>query len=461
MVSFTDGEWVIITPEGYFNASPNGAENLNVRIGNEVYSIDQFYNKFYRPKLVELALAGKKLARMDDIGSVASRFLAPSVMITSPASGKTIDQEKLTLEVSVKDNGGGIGEIMVYCNGVQVSNRSRGIVLTKKEGTEFFRFDILLAEGRNDLKVMASNRDSSMISRPSEVTVTANMVAEKPNLHAIVVGINHYQNKSITLKYAVTDAKAFASVIKEKGSTLFNQVNVRLLTTPSETTREAIIQAFEKVRENVKPNDLFIFFNASHGIIVEIDKEDQYYLLTSNILHLSSDRIAGSALNQQELAQLIGSVPAQKKLIFLDTCHAGKVGKTIKLALLEQRRGLNESTAVKILYKSVGSSVFSASSDKEFSFEGYQGHGLFTYVLLEGLRGKADIKKEGFVTVNGLKYYMEDEIVTLSEKFFKRQQTPVIEAGSNRVKLGKDQTEMDASFIAMCFYFLLAQTIWE
>ncbi|MDO9559944.1 MAG: WD40 repeat domain-containing protein, partial [Syntrophales bacterium] len=52
MSSFSDGEWVVITPEGYFNASPNGAKHLNVRVGNKVYGIDQFYAKFYRPELV-------------------------------------------------------------------------------------------------------------------------------------------------------------------------------------------------------------------------------------------------------------------------------------------------------------------------------------------------------------------------------------------------------------------------
>jgi len=30
LVGFTDGEWVTVTPECYFNASPNGARHLNV-----------------------------------------------------------------------------------------------------------------------------------------------------------------------------------------------------------------------------------------------------------------------------------------------------------------------------------------------------------------------------------------------------------------------------------------------
>ena len=58
MVSFTDGEWISITPEGYFNVSKNGAKYLNVLTGPmSVTSIDTYYETFYRPDIVKSALA--------------------------------------------------------------------------------------------------------------------------------------------------------------------------------------------------------------------------------------------------------------------------------------------------------------------------------------------------------------------------------------------------------------------
>ncbi|MDP2278615.1 MAG: hypothetical protein Q8K51_10375, partial [Nitrospirota bacterium] len=68
-ISFKDGEWVIITPEGYFNASPNGAKHLNVRVGNNVYSVDNFYEKFFNPVYVasvSSVLQGKKVEAVAD-----------------------------------------------------------------------------------------------------------------------------------------------------------------------------------------------------------------------------------------------------------------------------------------------------------------------------------------------------------------------------------------------------------
>jgi WD40 repeat protein len=58
-VSFTDREWVVTTPEGYYDTSANGDKNLNVRIGNSVYGIENYRATFMRPDLVQAALSGK------------------------------------------------------------------------------------------------------------------------------------------------------------------------------------------------------------------------------------------------------------------------------------------------------------------------------------------------------------------------------------------------------------------
>jgi WD40 repeat protein len=56
MVGFKDGEWVVITPEGYYNASNGGDKYLRIRIGNNFHSIDQYRSEFFKPQIVEVAL---------------------------------------------------------------------------------------------------------------------------------------------------------------------------------------------------------------------------------------------------------------------------------------------------------------------------------------------------------------------------------------------------------------------
>jgi WD40 repeat protein len=63
MFRFDDGEWVCLTPKGYFNASTFGASYLNVRLeaSNEVVGMEGDYLKrFYRPDLVSQVLSSGK-----------------------------------------------------------------------------------------------------------------------------------------------------------------------------------------------------------------------------------------------------------------------------------------------------------------------------------------------------------------------------------------------------------------
>lgn len=438
-ISFTDGEWIVITPEGYFNASPNGAKHLNVRVNNKVYGIDQFYAKFYRPELVQLALAGKEVPKGELITDIAAKKPAPNVQILSPVPNSLVDQDSVAVTLKITDSGGGIGSVNIYLNGAQVANDTRGVIVKGKASANerILSFTIPLLKGQNEIRAVAFNGENSMESNPALISVTSKAVMSKPNLYALVIGINTYKNQSISLTYAVPDATAFAGTLKKIASPLFEKADIRTLVTPETTTKEAITKAFEEVRQLVKPNDLFIFYNASHGTVEVVNNEEQYFLLTSNVRLLSSQHISKDALSHKDLVQLIGSIPAQKKFVILDTCNAGKGGKEIQIALLQQTRGLTDATAVKLLQRAVGSSVFSASADSQQALEGYKGHGLFTYVLLEGMQGKADFKKDGFITVRGLALHTEERVMTLSEEIFKRQQNPMIETGVYDFPIGK------------------------
>ncbi|MRR18007.1 MAG: WD40 repeat domain-containing protein, partial [Deltaproteobacteria bacterium] len=46
---YVHDEWIVITPEGYYNASPGGDKYLNVRVGSQVYGIENYREAFFRP----------------------------------------------------------------------------------------------------------------------------------------------------------------------------------------------------------------------------------------------------------------------------------------------------------------------------------------------------------------------------------------------------------------------------
>ena len=56
--------------------------------------------------------------------------------------------------------------------------------------------------------------------------------------------------------------------------------------------------------------------------------------------------------------------------------------------------------------------------------EGYNGHGVFTYVLLDGLAGNADSDGDGFVTLTELSSYVENQVPELSYEKWGYEQVP-------------------------------------
>jgi WD40 repeat protein len=58
IVRFGDGEWLRVTPEGFFDSSPDGGKYLTVVRGLEIYSIDRLIDQLNRPDLIPEKLAG-------------------------------------------------------------------------------------------------------------------------------------------------------------------------------------------------------------------------------------------------------------------------------------------------------------------------------------------------------------------------------------------------------------------
>ncbi len=423
MVSFSDGEWVAITPEGYFNASKNGAKHLNVLTGPmSVTSVDAYYETFYRPDIVKAALAGKKIETglaMSDIKP------APQVEIINTPSQIKSDEVKITL--NIKDIGGGIGDIRLYLNGVAVKTDTRAITRKQSSKTIQKSYTLKLPSGKNTLKALVFNQTNTMQSNDALHTITAEYkTIHKPELHALVIGIDTFKNPKLQLKYAASDATLFAETIKTQSKGIFSQTIIHTLNTKENTSKEAITQKLKEL-QSLNPEDLFVFYVASHGTV----DDGEYFLITSNVGSTSTRKLKTDAIKQEDLKRLIANVPTTKKLIVLDTCNAGAMGE----ALLT--RGMSEDTAIKILSRAVGSTILSAATSQQQALEGHKGHGLFTYVLTEGLKGKADSNNDGYVKTLELANYIDDEVPQLAEKLYNRAQYPVVSPTGQGFPVGK------------------------
>jgi WD40 repeat protein len=57
----TRGDWLVFTPEGYYDGSPGAERFIHWRTGNELVPAETYAATFHRPDLVRYALSGKRV----------------------------------------------------------------------------------------------------------------------------------------------------------------------------------------------------------------------------------------------------------------------------------------------------------------------------------------------------------------------------------------------------------------
>ncbi|MCK1386994.1 Ig-like domain-containing protein, partial [Bradyrhizobium sp. 21] len=217
------GEWVVITPEGFFDASSRGAELLYVIQDFHTERIDRAYNALYRPDLVHEKLAGdpngklKTAAAQLNLDKVMASGLAPKVTIVSPASRSSSPTDELEVEASISDQGGGIGRIEWRVNGVTLGVETRGVKPLGATGAgdsaapsdkQTAKQKLALERGENRIEAIAYNSKNLIASEVAGVSIQwdGEKTAAAPRLYVLSVGVNDYYDSRLHLAYAVPDA---------------------------------------------------------------------------------------------------------------------------------------------------------------------------------------------------------------------------------------------------------------
>ena len=240
----------------------------------------------------------------------------------------------------------------------------------------------------------------------------------QPTLHLLVVGIDRYRDKTLQLKYAVQDGRAIAEIIHQTGASLFRDVNVKLLF-DDRVTVEGLGHAFHEIKATIAPQDVFMFYLAGHGVTLN----GRYYFLPYDFRYYNDEAIRKNAVNQDHLQKWLSLIPARKSLVLIDTCESGSFTQS-----MVAMRGMAQKTAIAKLTRATGRATIVASTDEQPAYEGYQGHGVFTYVLLEGLR-HADAtfgNRDGYTGLFELAAYVNDQVPTITMNAFNFEQIPQV-----------------------------------
>ncbi len=432
------GEWVVLTPEGFFAASENGAKLVSVSTGLRAVAVDQVYQALYRPDLVRAKLAGDPDGKVQqaaaglDLSSVLGSGPAPVPRFVFPKDGATISNEEVEVGAEVRDAGGGVGRVEWRLNGVTVDVRpARGLAAVGDQAaaadTPLVQTKLALEPGENRIEVVVYNAAGLVASAPQVLTLTWDGVASlvPPALHVLSVGVNAYQDGRLRLTYAADDAKAIAAAVEKAGTGMFSQVNAVTLL-DGQVTRAGLDAAFADMAAKVKPQDVFIFFLAGHGKTVE----GEYHFIPVDFRFEGDDPVRKGGIAQDQWQAWMAGIRARKSIMIYDTCESGSLTGTRGL-----EAALAQSAAVERLTRAMGRSILSAATDDAPALEGYNGHGVMTYALLEALDA-ADTNGNATIEVTELAGFVDQKVPEYSQAAFGYRQVPQMSLKGSDFALG-------------------------
>ena len=363
-------------------------------------------------------LMGSTAEAANLMGTLVNAATMPPTVHFITTSGEA-KQHDIELLAELCDKGGGIGDVTLFLNDmpIAIENISRGLKVQQKAAKNCYSFErtISLQNGRNEITLMATNKDNSIESerRKIELVLTSAAV-EKPHLHIFTIAVNRYRDGDLQLKYAINDADVLARVSAEKANTLFAGVHVHKLHN-EDVTKEKLEASFTAIGKQTKRDDVFILFVAGHGITGE--RDGAYYFLPVNFRYTGEESIANQGVSMNDFKKYLTNIQATKSLLLIDTCNSGSFSEAIA------SRGVTEKTAMTKLARAMGRATIAASSKSQVALEGYEGHGVFSFTVLEGLRGKASNKK-GEITVNLLANFIEETLPEITYKKWGYEQVP-------------------------------------
>ena len=166
-------------------------------------------------------------------------------------------------------------------------------------------------------------------------------------------------------------------------------------------------ETFRKLASEISPRDTFVFYAAAHGYTAG----GNYYMIPQDYQGgPNPDALKTHAIGQERLQDWIANrIKAKKALILLDTCESGALTGGYTKSRTE---GPVSEAAVGRLHEATGRPVLTAASGGKSAYEGYKGHGVFTYALMEALH-KGDTNNNGKIEVSELAAHVEKRVPEL------------------------------------------------
>lgn len=233
-----------------------------------------------------------------------------------------------------------------------------------------------------------------------------NNSAITPYDKVLLIGISKYDKYRPELKYADEDAKAFFSYLTEFGVNKSNKDNIRILLNDSATTGN--IESGMRWLMDIKPNEKVLFYFSGHGA-TESELQPEGFLVCFN----TPDGTATTmSMNMRYLTNMVKTIV--KKLgsihLIIDACNSGTISFKEYFSESPEEQSKENEKVIKLFSCGANESSFEDKIWAHQIVNNSIGGGAFTYNLLLGLIGFADIDNSGDVNLFELRTYLMNNV---------------------------------------------------
>jgi WD40 repeat protein len=395
-------EWAYWTPSGYYDASFEGDKLFGWQVNRGLQQLPDF---FLAAQVRQSLERPDVLRRLLDVGDLESAFgvadreapanwsrvlikqqqLKPDVQILAPSPDETMQGSVLEIRAAIDVPAGEtLVALKAFVNGVTAGAAELlGEQDSARGRLREYRWSASVPSDPQLLVQVLASTDTAVVGRAERlVSHRVERSDTRRQLYLVTAGINDYLDARLTrLEYAVDNAQQVAATFTSQSRPLYATRTVSLLN--QHVTRPmwnlTVEQLASQMSQSVSPDDLLVIYLSGHGLR-DADQGDYYYVSAdAKLSNLLSGQYA-DCFSFSDFARIFADIPC-RKLVILDTCHAGAV------LPLDQRE---LKAALRVLQDDLMFTLTATEGGQEAVEDREKRLGRFTFHLIEGLRGTAD-----------------------------------------------------------------------
>ena len=246
---------------------------------------------------------------------------------------------------------------------------------------------------------------------------------------AVIIGIEKYKTIQ-NAAYAKSDAEYFTEYAKRAFG--IESKNIKTLIDGEADFISSKKALFKWLRQKInKDQTEVLIFYSGHGL-ASLDDEE-LFLLTSDS---DGDFIEDTALSRSSIIKRIASFEPKTVTMFIDACYSGETRDSnddeLLIASAKPVKLLKDDSILPDNFNMFSASQISQASSSTKKETGVK-NGIFSYYLMKGLEGSADLNSDRKITNGELHEYLLLNVPKIARSLHNRTQEPFFSGDANSV----------------------------